>query len=64
MRVKALKSFVGAANGQKYRVTEGDEFDLPAGVDWLKAGLVVEANPPFDPPAEPVIKKRGKRDGS
>lgn len=46
MTVKAVKSFAGMAGNKKYRVTEGDVFDLPSGTDWLKAGLV-------EPVAEP-----------
>lgn len=44
MKVKALISFVGYDQSRnKFRVEEGQEFDLPAGVDWLKKGLVEEA---------------------
>lgn len=43
MKVKALISFVGYdQNRKKIRAEEGQEFDLPAGVDWLKKGLVEE----------------------
>ncbi|MCP4415954.1 MAG: hypothetical protein GY805_04985 [Chloroflexi bacterium] len=41
--VTAVVSFVGYdAQGKKYRVSVGDEFSLPAGVDWETKGLVVE----------------------
>lgn len=42
MRVRATKSFVGRdAQRKTLRIQAGDEFELPAGVDWLRAGLVV-----------------------
>lgn len=42
MKVKALKSFGGLLpNGERIHVSEGTEFELPEGVDWLKASLVV-----------------------
>lgn len=37
MKVKALKSFGSTEYGH---FPEGSVFDLPKGVDWLKAGLV------------------------
>lgn len=37
MRVRALKSFAGP--GGSY--APGQEFELPEGVDWLRAGFVV-----------------------
>lgn len=40
MRVRALVSFVGRVAGDARTYRAGDEFDLPAGVDWLRAGLV------------------------
>ncbi len=40
VKVRALLSFVAVVDGRKFRAIEGDEFDLPAGVDWLAAGLV------------------------
>jgi glycosyltransferase involved in cell wall biosynthesis len=39
IRVRAVRSFV--SRNPSMHVTAGDEFDLPAGVDWLRAGLVV-----------------------
>lgn len=36
MRVRALTSFAGSG----FSVGMGDEFDLPEGVDWLRAGFV------------------------
>jgi hypothetical protein len=41
MRVKAINSFVGRHAGRKYIVKSGDVLELPAGADWLRAGLVV-----------------------
>jgi hypothetical protein len=40
LRVKALKSFGARVGGENYHVSLGQELDLPAGADWLKAGLV------------------------
>ena len=41
MKVRALNSFVGYdRTGKKHRVEAGQEFELPAGVDWLDKGLV------------------------
>lgn len=41
MKVRAVKSFGGSTADGRYHVSAGDEFELPAGVDWLRAGLVV-----------------------
>ena len=38
MKVKALRSF-GSPFGPR---SEGEVFDLPEGVDWIKAGFVEE----------------------
>jgi hypothetical protein len=40
MRVIAKKSFVASVGEQMIRASEGDELELPEGVDWLNAGLV------------------------
>lgn len=40
MRVVALAPFVGVVGGQTAIYRRGMEFDLPASVDWLAAGLV------------------------
>lgn len=40
MRVVALTSFVARVAGDSRTVARGAEFDLPDGVDWLRAGLV------------------------
>jgi hypothetical protein len=60
MKVRALISFVGYdQNRTKYRVQEGQEFDLPAGVDWLKAGLVEEIKAKAKELPSPQPKARG-----
>ena len=41
MKVKAVKSFSYDFDGEIGHIPEGKEFDLPEGVDWLHAGLVV-----------------------
>lgn len=46
VRVKALKSFAGQIGDRGYTVHAGDEFDLPAGTDWIRAGLVRPLTPP------------------
>ena len=70
MRVIALRSFVAIVNGTKYRVSEGDELEMPVNADWLTAGLVVAL---LDAPQEaavmpvqetavmPRVVKRGRR---
>jgi hypothetical protein len=60
MKVKAVKSFAGMAGNTKYRVSAGDEFDLPAGTDWLKAGLVVPLGATAPVKEEPVKKTAPK----
>lgn len=45
MRVTALRSFVAMADGASRTYARGAEFDLPAGVDWLAAGLVAPVAP-------------------
>lgn len=40
MQVKAVTGFVARLDGQVYRVAPGDVLTLPAGADWLIAGLV------------------------
>lgn len=46
VRVTALVSFVGRVDGDTLTLTRGAQFDLPAGVDWLEAGLVTTAPAP------------------
>lgn len=42
MKVKAVKSFAGTdGDGNPVSIGMGDVFELPEGVDWLQAGLVV-----------------------
>lgn len=72
MRVKALVSFKGRVGPTSWHVVQGEELELPQGVDWLTAGLVeaVEAEPTTAPAphlagvekaiAEPVAEKRKK----
>lgn len=43
MKVKALRGFVSTIDGEKYRVEEGQEVEMPKAADWLKAGLVEKA---------------------
>lgn len=62
MKVKALVSFVDMAHGSR---AAGDVFELPDGVDWLRAGLVaVVAEPDPEPePAPEVLKPARKKKG-
>ncbi len=62
MKVKALNSFSDSVYGTR---AAGAVFDLPDGVDWLRAGLVevvvepeVEAAPEVQAP-KPSRKKKG-----
>lgn len=53
MKVKALVSFTGTdGEGVPFSAVAGDEFALPKGVDWLKAGLVEAVK------EEPTTKRR------
>jgi len=40
MKVVAIRNFVGIVQHVKRTYEEGQEFDLPDGVDWIQAGLV------------------------
>lgn len=65
MRVRALVAFAGRVDGSTISVVAGQEFDLPAGVDWLEAGLVVLLAPDavvIERPEDrlPVIEKRAR----
>lgn len=42
MQVRAVVSFIGyTPDGNKHRINQDDEFELPKGVDWKDKGLVV-----------------------
>lgn len=43
MRVIAKKSFVASVGEQMIRASEGEELEMPDGIDWLNAGLVEPA---------------------
>jgi hypothetical protein len=53
MRVRALQPF----SGMGLSVSEGDEFELPDGADWLRAGLVE----PVESEVETATEKRPTR---
>lgn len=57
MKVKAVKSFGGSRHGH---FPQGHVFELPDGVDWLEAGLVV---PVIEKPetADSKVVKRSER---
>ena len=61
MKVIAVKSFGGSKYGH---ISEGKVFDLPKGVDWLKAGLVVpfkeEIETAMTASPEKAVKPRAK----
>jgi len=63
MKVKAVTSFAGQINGKSYQVQDGDEFELPAGADWLRCGFVVTAEPEQATvgPAEQATQPRRRR---
>ena len=61
MRVRALTSFAGSG----VSVGMGDEFELPEGVDWLRAGLVEvipepEQEKAVAEPPEKAVKPRAR----
>lgn len=62
MKAIALVGFVSTLNGTKYRVTAGDEIDVPSGADWVGAGLVrlVEEAPEKPEKATKPATKKGK----
>lgn len=59
MIVRALTSFGGTEYGH---YSDGDVFELPEGVDWLRAGLVeiVQEAAVMEPP-EKAVKPRVTR---
>lgn len=40
MKVIAKRAFVDTIDGVKYRPEVGETIDMPAGADWIQAGLV------------------------
>jgi predicted flap endonuclease-1-like 5' DNA nuclease len=42
MKVKAQKSFVARIDGVVIRAEVGEVVEMPAGADWVRAGLAVE----------------------
>lgn len=72
MRVRAVRSFVARlSDGRTFRAVAGDEFELPGGVDWLRAGLVEEvadgpesaALEPGEKAVKPAPKKKQQQKG-
>jgi len=67
MRVRALIAFAGVVRGEMIRVGAGEVIDLPAGVDWLKAGLVEELSESEEtaelamPDAEQAVVRRRRK---
>lgn len=58
MKVRALTSFAGVdINGTPHSIAAGAEFELPPGVDWVQAGLVV----PVDTEPEQATSKRASK---
>lgn len=65
MKVRAVIGFVGIVAGQSRSVRDGEVFDLPDGVDWLKAGFVVPVLPApetasVDPRTQTAVMPAGK----
>lgn len=62
MKVRAVKSFGGSQYGHR---AAGSVFDLPDGVDWLEAGLVVPVEPEIETAAmeapEKAVKPKPKK---
>ncbi len=77
MKAKALKGFTGWIGGNSISVSEGQIVDVPAGTDWVKAGLVeplpgeVEERPTkkapetaaVQPPEDAAVPAGQPRDG-
>ena len=59
MLVKALKSF----GGQGIHISQGQVFELPPDVDWLRAGLVevVDPQPPEQEAAVVEVKAKAMK---
>ena len=60
MKVVALKGFSGMLEGRPFSVSEGEELELPEGVDWLNAGLVVAVKEEFETAAKATPEKAVK----
>lgn len=58
MQVRARVGFVGIVAGQSRAVRAGEVFDLPGGVDWLRAGLVVPVLPDAPGPETASVEPR------
>lgn len=54
MKVKCVRSFVDGMHGSK---GQGDVFEMPEGVDWLKAGFVVPVEDEDKPPKKITKRK-------
>ena len=52
--VKAIRGFAARIEGKTYAVAEGDVLEMPAGADWVAAGLVL-------PLPDPEERKGGKK---
>lgn len=61
MQVVALNSFVGRVGGVKYSVQRGQVLELPAGADWLTAGLVAAVEAPAAEPETPAPEKPARK---
>lgn len=65
IRVRVLRGFVGRdLNGKRVRGVVGDEFDLPPGVDWLRAGLVEAVKKTVTKTAKKKIENAARVTGS
>ena len=68
MKVLVLRSFAGKFEGVSHVHSEGDEFDMPDGTDWIKAGLVKpvrgastkSTTPNPEPDPEPPAPKKAR----
>lgn len=58
MRVRVVRSFSARLQGKSFQGHIGEEFELPAGVDWLQAGLVV---PVRSKPVEHAVQRAPER---
>lgn len=68
-RVKALKSFAARINDTIYHINRGQLLEMPAGADWIQAGMVTPIpdaeiiHLAVRKPPEQALSQRGKKRG-
>jgi hypothetical protein len=65
IKVRALVSFSGIEAGIPFQVAAGDEVTMPAGADWVDAGLCERVPEPEEsavlPPPERAVSRGRKK---